>query len=47
MTKCDFCLMSSPNGGCYWNTQSSRKQDCEKAIEKMIEAFKNIGANKT
>lgn len=46
MTKCDFCTKSSPDGECYWNMQSSRENDCEKAIEKMVSALKNIGVNK-
>lgn len=46
MTKCDFCTKSTPDGKCYWNMQSAREDDCEKAIEKMVNALKNIGANK-
>ena len=45
MTKCDFCTKSSPSGKCYWNMQSTREKDCEKAIEKMVKALKNIGVN--
>ena len=41
MTKCDFCTQSMPNGKCFWYTQAAREDDCKKAIEKMIEAFKN------
>lgn len=41
MTKCDFCTQSMPNGKCFWHSQVAREDDCKKAIEKMIEAFKN------
>ena len=46
MTKCDFCTKSSPGGKCYWSMQAAREDDCKKAIEKMVKALKNIGANK-
>ena len=45
MTKCDFCTKSSPNGKCYWSSQSCREDDCKEAIKLMTEALKNIGAN--
>ena len=45
MTKCDFCLKSSPNGKCFWSIQSLREDDCKKAIQAMTEALKNIGVN--
>ena len=39
MKKCDFCTMSSPSGKCYWDLQLDRKEDCQKAIEKMTTAL--------
>jgi len=45
MNKCDFCTKSSPDGKCYWVSQGSREDDCEKAIQRMIEVLKNIGCN--
>ena len=42
MTKCDFCVYSSPHEKCYWSIQSHREENCEKAIERMAEALKNI-----
>lgn len=46
MTKCDFCTKSTPDGRCFWSLPSSREVDCKKAIERMVEALKNIGINK-
>ena len=42
MTKCDFCVYSSPNSKCFWTFHADREKYCEKAIEKMTEALKNI-----
>ena len=41
MTKCDFCIKSSPDGKCYWTIQAYREGDCKKAIKLMVEALKN------
>lgn len=40
MTKCDFCTMSYPNGKCYWSSRVAAEDDCEKAIKRMIKAYK-------
>ena len=42
MTKCDFCEKYLPNGECYWSLHAAREPYCKKAIDRMIEAFKNI-----
>jgi hypothetical protein len=42
MTKCDFCTKSLPNGGCYWKGPA-REDDCEKAINRMVETLKRTG----
>ena len=38
MTKCDFCVYSSPSG-CWLSLLSDRKPKCEEAINKMIDAL--------
>lgn len=38
MTKCDFCLYSSPSG-CWLSLLSDRKPKCEEAINRMIDAL--------
>lgn len=43
MTKCDFCIYFNPTKGCYWVDQSSRADDCERAIERMEVALASIG----
>lgn len=43
MTKCDFCIYFNPTKGCYWVDQSSREDDCERAIERMEAALAAIG----
>lgn len=40
MTKCDFCTMSAPDGGCFWSMQGYRESDCRKAIKHMTNALK-------
>lgn len=40
MTKCDFCVYSSPNG-CSVFLLSDRKPKCEKAINRMIDALQD------
>lgn len=42
MNKCDFCTQSDEKGKCFWNFQSARETDCEKAIKKMTEAIKGM-----
>ena len=42
MTKCDFCVYSSPHEKCFWTFSSDRREDCQKAIERMTEALKGI-----
>ena len=42
MTKCDFCIYSSPNEKCFWTIPAHRQDSCKQAIEKMAEALKNI-----
>lgn len=39
MTKCDFCEKSSPDGKCFWTAPLLRKDDCAKAIRRMMEAL--------
>lgn len=39
MTKCDFCVKSTPQGVCTWSMQSLREDDCEKAIKLMVKAL--------
>ena len=46
MKKCDFCEKSLPNGECSWSLHAVRGPYCEKAIEKMVEAFKSITVDK-
>ena len=41
MNKCDFCEKSSPNGKCFWSSQTARESDCKKAIKRMMEVLKN------
>ena len=45
MNKCDFCTKSTPDGKCYWTSLINRERDCEKAIQRMTEALKNVGYN--
>lgn len=40
MRKCDFCTECLPDGKCFWASQSSRREYCEKAIKKMGGALK-------
>ena len=42
MTKCDFCIKSTPDGRCFWTIQVLREDDCKKAIEKMCDALKTV-----
>ena len=46
MKKCDFCEKSLPNGECFWSLHAAREPYCKKAIEKMVEAFRNITVDK-
>lgn len=39
MTKCNFCPMSSPSGKCFYACQTTREDDCKKAINKMAKAL--------
>lgn len=39
MTKCDFCTESNEKGKCYWEYQSSKREHCEKAIDRMSKAL--------
>lgn len=43
MTKCDFCIYFIPMQGCYWDSHSLRKEDCEIAIKRMEKALTTIG----
>lgn len=39
MTKCDFCTESNEKGKCYWEYQSSKREHCEKAIDRLSKAL--------
>lgn len=41
MTKCDFCIQSSPNNGCRFTLQGTREYHCKEAIKQMVKAFGN------
>ena len=45
MTKCDFCIYSSPDKKCFWTVQSYREEFCKEAIKEMKETFKNINVD--
>lgn len=41
MTKCDFCTKFH-NGKCFWSNALLASTDCEKAINSMTKALRNI-----
>jgi len=46
MTKCDFCTESNEKGKCYWEYQSSKREHCEKAIDRMSKALGQDSSSK-
>ena len=40
MTKCEFCEECDSRGNCFWETRAGRRDYCEKAIRRMVEALK-------
>lgn len=40
MKKCDFCIISTPSGGCALAVQEYRMRYCKKAIKKMEKYLK-------
>lgn len=46
MTKCDFCTESNERGKCYWGYQSSKREYCEKAIDRMSKALGQDSSSK-
>ena len=46
MTKCDFCTESNERGKCYWEYQSSKREHCEKAIDRMSKALGQDSSSK-
>lgn len=41
MTKCDFCIQSSPKGKCPFVLQSTRENYCKEAIKQMVNALRS------